>query len=165
MQDEIVSSLPRDNVALTEPMMHHLIEGLINNNEIDRAIFLFQDLRARGIKLRARTFHLIISTCITYHEAEEAFKVLLDLKESLPESPIEDRVYWRVLQSCAREGFVRPLWINTNNSYSELYIVGNTYNVYPMKPSLKDSVYMFYRQRRETDILHSPLPSLTLCPV
>jgi pentatricopeptide repeat protein len=106
IQEEIVHSLWGDKVPLTEIMTHHLIEGLFRNHEIDRAIFLFRDLRARGLRPRLRTFNLVISLCVDYVEPEEAFRMVIDLKETYGEESVADRHWWRVLELCAREGYV-----------------------------------------------------------
>jgi hypothetical protein len=114
-QEEIVHSLWEDKVPLTEVMTHHLIEGLIRNHEIDRAIFLFRDLRARRLYPRLRMYNLIISLCVDYVEPEEAFRTLMDLKETYGEESVPDRHWWRVLELCAKEGYVnhsaKPLLI------------------------------------------------------
>ena len=107
IQEEIVHSLWKDKVPLTENMTHHLIEGLIRNHEIDRAIFLFRDLRARRLYPRLRTYNLVISVCVDYVEPEEAFRTLIDLKETFGEESVADRHWWRVLELCAKEGYVR----------------------------------------------------------
>ena len=106
MQDEIVTSLPEDKIPLTDVMIHHLIEGLINNHEIDRAIFLFRDLRARKVRPRVRTYNLMISLCAENVEPIEACRILFDLKETWGETAVVERNWWRVLEICAREGYV-----------------------------------------------------------
>src|SRR5437667_12335556 len=104
MQEEFVESLPEDNIPLTEPMIHHLIEGLIQNHELDRAIFLFRGLRARRIKPRLRTYNLIIALCTEFIEPEEAFRTLIDLKETYGDESVTERNWWKVLEVCAKEG-------------------------------------------------------------
>jgi hypothetical protein len=111
MQGEIVQSLWEDKVHLTETMTHHLIEGLFRNHEIERAIFLFRDLRARKLLPRLRTYNLVISLCIDYVEPEEAFRMLIDLKETYGEESVADRHWWRVLELCAKEGYVNQVLI------------------------------------------------------
>ena len=106
MQDEIVSTFPHDKVPLIQPMVHYLLEGLIKNYEVDRAILLFRDIRARQIRPRNRTYHLMISVCAQNHEPEEAFNILMDFKEAYGESQIAERIWWTVLQVCAQENFV-----------------------------------------------------------
>ena len=120
MQDEIISALPQDNIPLTEPMVHELLEGLIKNDEIDRAIFLFRDLRATKMSLRIRTFNLMIATCVENNEPEEAFQILLALKDSHGEHAITERNWWKVLEAAAKENQV---WPELYNAYA---VNGNT---------------------------------------
>jgi pentatricopeptide repeat protein len=108
MQDEIVGTFPLDNVPLIQPMVHYLLEGLIKNHEVDRAILLFRDIRARKIRPRNRTYHLMISLCAQNREPEEAFNILMNYKEVYGESQISERMWWTVLQVCAQENFVLP---------------------------------------------------------
>jgi len=151
MQEEIVHSLWGDKVPLTEIMTHHLIEGLIRNHEIDRAIFLFRDLRARRICPRLRTYNLIISLCVDYVEPEEAFRTLIDLKETFGEASVGDRYWWRVLELCAKEGYVSHFQIIlADRSYLEHYIVGKRFRFFLNFSFLKDFVFKSYRQQRGT---------------
>jgi pentatricopeptide repeat protein len=106
MQDEIVSTFPDDNVALIQPMVHYLLEGLIRNHEVDRAMFLFRDIRARKIRPRHRTYNLMISVCAKHLEPEEAFNILMNYKEIYGENFIHERNWWTVLEVCAQEGYV-----------------------------------------------------------
>ena len=106
MQDEIVGTFPGDNVPLIQPMVHYLLEGLIKNHEVDRAILLFRDIRARKIRPRNRTYHLMISLCAQNLEPEEAFNILMDYKEAYGESQIPERMWWTVLHVCSQENFV-----------------------------------------------------------
>lgn len=106
MQDEIVESLPEDKMPLTDTMVHHLLEGLINNHEIDRAIFLFRDLRARKVRPRVRSYNLMIALCAENAEPEEAFRILVDLKETWGDDVVNERNWWRILEICARQGYV-----------------------------------------------------------
>jgi pentatricopeptide repeat protein len=108
MQDEFVESLPEDNIPMIEPMLHCLLEGLIKNHEIDRAIFLFRDLRARGVKPRVQTYNLMISLCCDNIEPEEAFRILIDVNDTHGEGCVVEHYWWRVLEICAREQYVPP---------------------------------------------------------
>lgn len=107
MQDEICQALPEDNVALGPRMIHHLLEGLRNNHEIERAIFLFRDIRARGIDCRHRTYNFMISMCVEIHEPEEAFRRLIDFHELFGDKEGSEHLWWMVLECCARNGHVR----------------------------------------------------------
>ena len=106
MQDEIVGTFPGDNIPLIQPMVHYLLEGLIKNHEVDRAILLFRDIRARKIRPRNRTYNLMISLCAQNREPEEAFNILMNYKEVYGESQIPERMWWTVLHVCAQENFV-----------------------------------------------------------
>lgn len=104
MQDEIVESLSQDNIPLTPHMLHPLLEGMAANHEHERALFLFRDIRARGVQPRAVSYRFMISLCINVNEAEEAFRLLIDLKDSY--SNVPEQYWWSVLESCTRNGFV-----------------------------------------------------------
>ena len=106
MQDEIINALPQDEIALNEPMVHELLEGLIKNDEIDRAIFLFRDLRAAKLSPNNHTFNLMIATCVENNEPEEAFQILLAQKELYGERGVTERNWWKVLEASAKENLV-----------------------------------------------------------
>lgn len=109
MQDEILEALPADKVQFTMNMAHHVLEGLIHNHEVERAIFLFRDLRARSLNPRVRTFNLMIAMCIENREPEEAFNILIACNDKYGKGSIDKRYWWQVLEACAREGFVSLL--------------------------------------------------------
>ena len=104
MQDEVVESLSEDNVPLTPHMLQQLLEGLVVNHEHERAIFLFRDIRARGVQPRAISYKFMITLCTNVNEAEEAFRLLIDFKDNYPNVP--EQFWWNVLESCAWNGFV-----------------------------------------------------------
>lgn len=107
MQDEIVETFPKDGVQLSPPLLHCLLEGLIANHEIERAIFLFRDIRARGILPRIRTYRFLISQCIEANEVEEAFRIMIDLKDVYGNDSVIESQWWQVLDCAAKNGFVR----------------------------------------------------------
>jgi hypothetical protein len=104
MQDEILESLYEDKVPITPRMLQALLEGMEENYEYERAIFLFRDIRARGVQPRAGSYRFMISMCININEAEEAFRLLVDFKDNYPD--VGEQFWWYVLESCARNGFV-----------------------------------------------------------
>ena len=122
-----MNALPVDKVPLTETMTHHIIEGLIRNYEIDRAIILFRDLRARNLKPKIKTFNLILSMCTENVEPEEAFRILVDLKETYGEEAVAERMWWKVLESSAQKQYVHHCKGLTEYSYLERCIPGNTF--------------------------------------
>jgi hypothetical protein len=130
MQDEIVGTFSKDGIALTPLMIHHLLEGLQNNHEIERAIFLFRDIRARGILSRPRTFNFMIYMCVENNEAEEAFRILIDLKDTYGGDHILEHYWWIILDCASRNGFVYFLCGMANCSWRGHYIVGNIYRIY-----------------------------------
>jgi hypothetical protein len=107
MQDEIVQILPQDGIELSPPLFHVLLEGLMNSHEIERAIFLFRDIRARGISGRLPTYRYMISKCIDAMEGEEAFRLLIDMKDAYGEKSTMEQQWWLILDTCASNGFVR----------------------------------------------------------
>jgi len=106
MQDEIVEKLPKDGIPLTPQMVHCLLEGMKNNHEPERAILLFRDIRKRGVKPRIKTYNFLISMCVENREPEEAFRILLDLKQAEGEGAVTEHSWWLVLEACARNGYV-----------------------------------------------------------
>src|SRR5579859_3966626 len=104
MQDEIIESLSEDNIPLTSDMLHPLLKGMAANHEYERAIFLFRDIRARGVNPLAKTYIHMIYMCVEINEAEEAFRILVDYKET--NSVVADIYWWMVLESSARNGYV-----------------------------------------------------------
>jgi hypothetical protein len=112
MQDEIVMSLPEYKIPFTMPMIQHVFEGLVRNQESDRAVLLFRDLRARGVKMRSKTYKFIISLCVDNLETEEAFKILLELDEIYSHRHVTDHYWWKVLELSARECYVCFLFIS-----------------------------------------------------
>lgn len=145
MQDEIVTTFPLDKVPLTQPMIHYLLEGLIRNHEVDRAILLFRDIRARKIQPRNRTYHLMITICAQNLEPEEAFNILMEFKDVCGVSQIPERMWWTVLHVCAQEGFVSP-------PYSVFMLIVGTRNVTLL------AIYPEYTKRRNTRRTMSPSP-------
>lgn len=145
MQDEIVTTFPPDKIALTQPMIHYLLEGLIRNHEVDRAILLFRDIRARKIQPRNRTYHLMITICAQNLEPEEAFNILMEFKEICGVSQIPERMWWTVLHVCAQEGFVSP-------AYSVSILTVGTRNVTLL------AIYPEYTKRSNTRRTMSPSP-------
>lgn len=106
MHDEIINALPKDEIALSEPMVHELLEGLIKNNEIDRAIFLFRDLRAAKLLPSNHTFNLMIATCAENSEPEEGFQILLAQEELYGDYAATERNWWKVLEAAAKDNLV-----------------------------------------------------------
>lgn len=145
MQDEIVTTFPLDKVPLTQPMIHYLLEGLIRNHEVDRAILLFRDIRARKIQPRNRTYHLMITICAQNLEPEEAFNILMEFKDVCGVSQIPERMWWTVLHVCAQEGFVSP-------PYSVSMLIVGTRNVTLL------AIYPEYTKRSNTRRTMSPSP-------
>ena len=107
MQDEIVESLSEDKIRLVDTMLHPLLKGLVSNGEGERAIFLFRDLRSRGVKVMAKSYIMMISVCIEINEPEEAFNLLVELKETGQLVPKTH--WWYVLECCAANGYVNSL--------------------------------------------------------
>ena len=108
MLDEIVETLPKDGVPLTPLMVHYLLEGMNSNHEQERAIMLFRDVIKRGVKVRLRTWNFIISMCVENREPEEAFRILLDLKDKHGEGSVSEHTWWIVLDACSKAAFVLP---------------------------------------------------------
>lgn len=104
MQDEIIESLSEDNIPLTSDMLHPLLKGMAANHEYERAIFLFRDIRARGVRPLRKTYIHMIYMCIELNEAEEAFRILIDSMENKP--VLADTFWWMVLECSARNGYV-----------------------------------------------------------
>ena len=88
-------------------MLHSLIEGLILNNEVDRALLFIRDLRAQGVVPKRQTYNLLISTCSERHLPKETFNLLLDFKEAWGDASIPERDWWIVLEACAKDGYVQ----------------------------------------------------------
>lgn len=107
MQDEIVQTLPQDGIQLSAPLVHSLLVGYLHNHEIERAIFLFRDIRARGILARSQTYRYMITQCVEAYEAEAAFQILIDLKNLYGAGDVTERHWWQVLACSARNEFVR----------------------------------------------------------
>jgi len=106
MQDEIVDAMPKDNIPITQQMVHSLLEGMNKNREPERALMLFHDMLEKGVKPKLRTWSYIIGNCVENREPEEAYRLLLKLKETEGEKSVADHLWWVVLDSCAREGHV-----------------------------------------------------------
>ena len=101
-----MQALIEDNMHLDSHMLHSLIEGLVLNNELDRALLFIRDLRAQGVVPKRQTYNLLISTCGERHLPEETFKLLLDFKEAWGDNSVPERDWWIVLEACANDGYV-----------------------------------------------------------
>jgi pentatricopeptide repeat protein len=113
-QDELIQSLIAKSIHLDSNMIHSLIEGLIINNELDRALLLIRDLRSQGVVPKRQTYNLLISTFADRHEPEETFKLLLDFKEAWGDSSIPERDWWFVLEACANDNYVPSIFSTPN---------------------------------------------------
>jgi hypothetical protein len=109
-------------------MLHSLVEGLLYNNEAERAFLFLRDVRAQGVIPKRNTYNLLIGISAALHEAEEMFRLLLDFKDTWGENSIHENTWWKVLDACAEEGYVRPLSsyrsYNLTDSYPDYYILG-----------------------------------------
>jgi hypothetical protein len=155
MHEEICDTMPVDEIPLTQMMIHHLFEGLINNGEIERAIFLYRDIRAREIELRPHTYSYLISSCVEYNEAEEAFAMLTHAVEVWSGHTVMDHLKWLVLESCARKGFVCPQWW-ADCSWREHYIAGNISRRFRMLLFRRGYVYLSSPSQGDMAIPHLP---------
>jgi hypothetical protein len=106
MQDEIVETFPEDGIDLTPSLIHPILEALHNNHEQERAIFLFRDIRARGILASPRTFNFMLNVCIYCNEAEEAFRILQDFRDTYGADQAIEHYWWVILDCASRNGFV-----------------------------------------------------------
>ena len=105
-QDELVQALIEHNIHLDTHMLHSLVEGLLHNNEIERALLFLRDLRMQGVVPKRNTYNLLISVSGDSHDAEEMFRLLLDFKDTWGDNSIEEGTWWTVLDACAKEGYV-----------------------------------------------------------
>lgn len=153
MQDEIVESLSEDNIPLTPHMLQQLLEAMVANHEHERAIFLFRDIRARGVQPRSISYRLMITLCTNVNEAEEAFRLLIDFKNSLPNVP--EHFWWSVLESCAWNGFVFSVSRSaTDVSWKESCIAGSIYRNFLMSLFPKVCAYRFFPSLHSMDNPH-----------
>jgi pentatricopeptide repeat protein len=107
-QDELVQALIEHKIHLDTHMLHSLMEGLMHNNEIERAFLFLRDLRTQGVIPKRNTYNLLIGICEASHNAEDMFRLLLDFKDTWGDNSIHERTWWKVLDVCAEESYVRP---------------------------------------------------------